>query len=221
MLVFLLILLGILLLCLAVISIGASLDEDFRKIIEGGVRNVFSSQAPLQVSSNYKPTLYEPELVTEDHMDSENEAPATWDPQVITAGLRRLHDNPPLLEYFIDSIKERLILGQDYRTSNSRIRYLQNQIKELNIAKDYLTALDDLNFHEIEKEIRHRELELKKEDLENKRKAQQDLEDLRLQRDKLKIKVEMAHLTREIDQIENPPTTRSNPPDGDTKRKEH
>jgi hypothetical protein len=208
MLFLLLVSVGLLFICLSGLSFLALLDNGIKKTLESLVKEIIFADASqgIKTVSNYEPTIHEPKVIIEDDMANDDDAaPLQWNPQLITEQLRRIRNNPALLQYFFDSVKERLILGQDYRTSNSRIKFLQNQISELKIAKDYLTALDDLSFHKIQQEIRKRELELKKEDLESRRKAQQELDELKLERDKLQIKVEVAQLTKQINEIENPP----------------
>lgn len=220
MLILLLVIFGLMLLCLSVIFVVASFNDEFKNALERSIGE--GSSQRITKFDKYEPIIQVPEIVLEVDMEKNNEVPEQWNPQLITEKLRRVRNNPALLQYFFESIKERLILGQDYRTSNSRIRFLQNQIKELHIAKEYLSALDNLSFHEIEREIRHRELELKKEDLENKRKAQQELEDLRLESEKLRIKVELARLTKEKEEIENPgsASVSTSPPPNPTSEQE-
>lgn len=190
--------------CVSVISVLALLDDEFREKIESNARVLFPTETSQGMKIIAKTVAHKPEVVREDSMvDDYTDAPSEWNAQLITERLRRVRSNPALLEHFVASLKDRLILGQDYRTSNMRIKFLQTQITELNIAKEYLIALDNLNFHEIEKEIHHRELELKKEDLENRRIEQEELRKLERERDALKIKVEMAKLNRQIKDIEN------------------
>jgi hypothetical protein len=204
MLVLLLIVLGLIFICLCLVSILALLDDEFRGLIESSAKALLYAGTQQGMEMVNKPVVHKPEVVREDSMVNDYaDAPSKWEPQLITERLRRVRNNPALLQYFFESFKDRLILGQDYRTSNMRIKFLQAQIQELNIAKEYLIALDNLNFHELEREIHHRELELKKEDLENRRIEQEEIRKLERERDALKIKVEMAQLNRQIKDIEN------------------
>lgn len=192
------VILGVLCTLVLLVSVSALVLTDLRTKFEEYFGH--NLRTPTIRSVGISP-IWTPQLM-ENHM-KDDEVLNQWDPQAITASLRKFHDNPQLVRYFIDSVIERLILGQDYRTSNSRIRFLQNQIKELTVANEYLIAQDNLAFHAMEKEIRHRELELKREDLENKRKRQQELEELKLELEKLKIRVEITQLNKQIDQTKD------------------
>lgn len=203
----LLIILGIIFVGFAIVSVVALQDDEFREVIENHIKSrseVVSDQGK-KVESDDKLPVIEPEVVAEVDMtvDKHNEI---WDEQILTKRLTLSHNQPALFEYLISSIKERIRLGQDYRTTEKNIELLESTVKKFGVAKNYLVALDNLKFHEMEREIRRRELEIKNEDLENKRKAQQELEAIKLQRDKLKIQVEVAQLNRQISEIENPPS---------------
>jgi hypothetical protein len=203
----LLIILGIIFVGFAIVSVVALQDDEFREVIENHIkpRSEMVSDQEKKVESDDKLPVIEPEVVAEVDMtvDKHNEI---WDEQILTNRLMLSHNQPALFEHLISSIKERIRLGQDYRTTEKNIELLESTVKKFGVAKNYLVALDNLKFHEMEREIRRRELEIKNEDLENKRKAQQELEAIKLQRDKLKIQVEVAQLNRQISEIENPTT---------------
>ncbi len=201
----LLIILGIIFVGFAIISGLASQNNEFREAIENHIKpksEMVNDQEKI-VESDDKPPVIEPEVIAEVDM-TVNKHSEIWDEQILTKRLTFSQNQPALLEYLISSIKERIRLGQDYRTTEKNIELLESTVRKFGVAKKYLVALDDLKFHEMEREIRRRELEIKNDDLEHKRKAQQELEALKLQRDKLKIQVEVAQLNRQISDIENP-----------------
>src|SRR5438034_3426616 len=51
--------------------------------------------------------------------------PSHWDETAVTAQLTQLRQHrPSLVPHFVDSIKERFIVGQDNRTAQARLRFM-------------------------------------------------------------------------------------------------
>lgn len=128
----------------------------------------------------------------------EGQIPELWDESVISGQLAQLRDRPPVLFHYIDSLLDRFVLRQDEQTTQVRISFLQAKLEQLKLVKNFMTSIDDLKMHALERDIRQRELELKSRDLENRQQQQQELDDLR-------HKLEIAELKKKIRDLEAPP----------------
>jgi uncharacterized membrane protein YidH (DUF202 family) len=121
--------------------------------------------------------------------------PQRWDETFIAGQLLEVGDRPPVLTHYVDSVLDRFVLRQDERTAQARLKFLQVQLEQLKLAKTFAISLDDLQFHALERDIRHRELELKRQDLDNRQERQAGLDDLR-------HKLELAELKKKIRDLE-------------------
>jgi hypothetical protein len=205
MLILLLVIVGILLFCCSATLGIAIIDEGFRKILQ----NMINAVPYASESSNNRPggqvLVYDPEVLTEDTMPNIDKTPASLDPKNIAVELRSLSKTPPLLDQFLNSIKEQILLTTGHWNSQARAAFLESVTQELESAKKYLNARDNLQFHTQERDIKERELQIRKAELENKRQGQQDLENLKGRWERLKIEVEIAELQKKKEQIENRP----------------
>lgn len=171
------------------------------------------------VSSTSTPVL-EAEIVSDDEVISGLQIPKQWDEKFILEQLEQARNRPSVVGHYLDRLKERFVLRADNRTAQERIKFIRTVIEHLRVRKEFHVAVDDLQLHDLEREIRKRKLELEREGLESRSKAQGELADLELERDKLKLKVEMAQMTKEIDELNAPPPAPPPPPPPPPSREE-
>lgn len=130
--------------------------------------------------------------------------PKNWDPDEIGVQIRKLRHNRSVLTAFVDSVITRFVTGQDQLVSKTRIEFLRTKLEELQLSKELQASLDELEFRETNLSIKRLELEVQKEGLEAQKAKQTEITDLERERDALKIKVEMAHLNKQIRDLQEP-----------------
>ncbi|HET6842992.1 MAG TPA: hypothetical protein VFK06_15160 [Candidatus Angelobacter sp.] len=130
--------------------------------------------------------------------------PKDWNPAEIGIQLRKLQGNPSLARVLVDSIVTRFVIGQDRHTSKARIEFLEYKLEELELSAQLQSSLDELTFRASNLEIRQMELDQKKQSLEIDSKRKGEISELERQRDALKIKLEMAQLTKQMEELQSP-----------------
>lgn len=135
-------------------------------------------------------------------------APARWDEQMIVRQLQNLSQRPASIPHYIESLKERFIIRQEYRTAQERIQFLKTILEQLNTAKALQLALDDLQFHALEREVKRLGLEQQRQNLTTQQATQLELDKLRAEKEALALRLEITRLQRQIREEENP----SSPP---------
>jgi hypothetical protein len=143
------------------------------------------------------------EVVTNSNMTIS--LPTRWDDLEITQVLQRHSDNPAVLSHAISSIKTRMILGQDLKTAQQRLKLLASVIEVFKLNKEMQGLLHDLHLEEKEFEIKQIETQTRKEDAQAKLHSEVQLRELRRQRDELQIKKEISQLQQEIKNVETVP----------------
>jgi hypothetical protein len=138
------------------------------------------------------------------NMDNNPVVPQHWDEQLISQHFSILRNRPAALSHYFSSVLERFVLRQSDETAQVRTQFLRTQLDQLKLAKELHTALDDLTLHQLERDIRRRTLELQRQDLDNKQQQQQELAQLVHQQEKLKVKLEITKLSRQIKEEETP-----------------
>jgi hypothetical protein len=123
--------------------------------------------------------------------------PSTWDDQHITQRILALEHRPPVLAHFINSLKGRFIIGQNDKTAQKRTQLILSVTKQLHATKELRIALDDLQLHELERDIRFKKTELERRSIEDRLAKQQELEDLHRRKERLELEVQIAKLEQE------------------------
>ncbi len=138
--------------------------------------------------------------------------PAVWDENAIAGQLGNLrHESPGAITHFIDSIKQRFILNQNDKTAVRRIQFLQKQFELLKLVKSCAEVSVDLEALSKERQIRLKKLDIEARDLDIQLSGDDPLKKLALQRDQLKIQLEIAQIDRQIHELKNPPKPESKP----------
>jgi hypothetical protein len=130
--------------------------------------------------------------------------PKNWDPKEIGIQIRKLQGSAHLMNVFVDSVLTRLVIGQDTKTAKTRIEFLKSKLEELNLSKELQSSLDQLNFRELNLEIQELELGQKKSTLQMEAERQKEVFELERQRDALKLKLEIAQLKKQMDEVGSP-----------------
>ncbi len=131
--------------------------------------------------------------------------PTKWDDLEITQVLQRHSDNPAVLSHAISSIKTRMILGQNLKTAQQRLKLLASVVEVFKLNKEMQGLLHDLHLEEKEFEIKQIETQTRKEDAQAKLQYEVQLRELRRQRDELVLKKEISQLQQEIKNVETVP----------------
>lgn len=161
-------------------------------------------QSSLRAASRARPTaLHRDEggLVSINYNDP---LPAVWDEQAITRQLAHAKRQPQLLTYYVDVLKQRFILNVEDRTAQVRTQFLRRHVEELQVGKEYKVLIHDLQAMEVEQGNRLLRLGLERRDLEAKHQQAEELDGLRLEKDRLAIEVEIAELRAKMQAIETP-----------------
>jgi len=130
--------------------------------------------------------------------------PQTWDRAEIAIQVRKLQSNAGPVGVFVDSVLKRFVIGQDNHTARVRIEFLKSKLEELTLSKGLQASLDELQLRKLNLEIQQLELEKKKSTLQLETKRQQVIFDLERERDVLKIRVEIAGLQKQMDEMRSP-----------------
>jgi hypothetical protein len=138
--------------------------------------------------------------------------PAKWDDGDITRLLQRHQDQPAVLSHAVSSIRTRLIMGQDVKSAQQRLKLVTNVIEVFKLNRELQGILHDLQLAEKELEIRQIEAATRLEDAQVRQKSEQQLRKLRQQRDELQLQKEIAQLQQETSAIQAPPKQQILPP---------
>jgi hypothetical protein len=130
--------------------------------------------------------------------------PAKWNDGDVTRLLQRYQDQPAVLSHAVSSIKARLIMGQDLKTAQQRLKLLTSVIEVFKANKELQTILEDIHLAETEFEIRQIETQTRLEDVQARQKSEGRLRQLRAQRDELQLQHEIAGLGDQIEKIKAP-----------------
>src|ERR1035441_2563181 len=113
------------------------------------------------------------------------EVPKKWDDAEITRLLQRHHGQPAVLAHAVSSIKSRMILNQDLKTAQQRLKLVASVIEVFKLNRELQGVLQDVHLAEKDFEIRQLEAELRLEDVQARQKSERVLRNLREQRDDL------------------------------------
>jgi hypothetical protein len=137
--------------------------------------------------------------------------PSKWDDTEITRLLQRHHDQPAVLAHAVTSIKQRMIVNQDIKTAQQRLKLVASVIEVFKLNRELQGILHDLHLAETEVEIRKLEGQIRLEDAQARQKSEQRLRSLRQQRDEMQLNKEIAQLTHDTDAIRGPARTSQQP----------
>jgi len=121
----------------------------------------------------------------------------TWDIQAIDVDLRSLRGQRDPLTHYVESVIDRHIMRQDEKTAAVRIGLLKKKVEELQLGKQYLEAIDDLQLHALEREIKRLKLEIEQQSLRDQHERQRELQSLQHQ-------LQIAQLKKQIWELEHP-----------------
>jgi len=128
--------------------------------------------------------------------------PAKWDDSEITRLLQLHQDQPVLLSHAVSSIKARMILNQDLKTAQRRLKLVQSVLEVFKTNKELQGIVHELQLARAEFEIRQIEAAARLEDVHARQKSEQQLRLLRQQRDELQLVKEITQLRHETSAIE-------------------
>ena len=129
--------------------------------------------------------------------------PTKWDDAEITRLLQRHHDQPTVLVHAISSIKTRMIMGQDLKTAQQRLKLIAGVIELFKLNKEMQGILHDIHLAEKDFEIRQVEAQTRHDDAQSKLKTEPRLRELRRQRDELQLQKEITQLESDIGSVKH------------------
>jgi hypothetical protein len=130
--------------------------------------------------------------------------PAKWDDGEITKLLLRHQDQPAVLSHAVSSVRSRLIMGQDLKTAQRRLKLIASVIEVFKLNREMQGILQDIHLAEKEFEIRQVEADIRLEDARDRQRSESRLRQLRAQRDELQIQKDIAQLTSDTETIRPP-----------------
>jgi hypothetical protein len=101
--------------------------------------------------------------------------PAKWNDGDVTRLLQQYQDRPAVLSHAVSSIKARLIMGQDLKTAQQRLKLLTSVIEVFKANKELQAILQDIRLAETEFEIRQIETQTRLEDAQARQKSESRL----------------------------------------------
>jgi hypothetical protein len=128
--------------------------------------------------------------------------PAKWDDGEITRLLLRHQDQPAVLSHAVSSIRSRLIMGQDLKTAQRRLKLIASVIEVFKLNREMQGILQDIHLAEKEFEIRQVEADTRLEDAQGRQKSEGVLRQLRAQRDELQLQKEITQIKAETGAIQ-------------------
>jgi hypothetical protein len=157
----------------------------------------FVRDEPIQTRTDPRSARPEGESLTAMPVVMPEVLPADWNDDLITQQIHSLHQRPPVLSHFIHSVIGRFIIGQNDKTAQKRTELILSAVRQLKATKGLQIAIDDLQIHQLEREIRFIEKEMEKASAIDRLKKQKELEALRRRKEQLELEVEIARLEKE------------------------
>lgn len=130
------------------------------------------------------------------------ELPAKWDDNEVTRLLQRYQDQPAVLAHAVSSIKTRLVMNQDIKTAQKRLKLIASVIELFKLNQALQGILYDIHLAEKDFEIRQVEADTRLEDAVGRRRSEPRLRDLRAQRDEMQLQKEIIQLRRETETMD-------------------
>jgi hypothetical protein len=130
--------------------------------------------------------------------------PSKWDDNEVTRLLQRYQDQPAVLSHAVSSIKTRLVMNQDIKTAQRRLKLIASVIELFKFYQALQGILYDIHLAEKDFEIRQVEADTRLEDAVARRKSENRLRDLCSQRDELQLQREITQLRRDTESIDRP-----------------
>ena len=127
--------------------------------------------------------------------------PARWDQ-------RQQGRNAPatIWNHFVDSFRKRRLMKIDGKTARVAIPVLRTLTEQAKLAMEYRASLVALSLAETERELKAAELEQRNRELATQRRHHEQLAEIRLNRERLALQLEIATLQRQIQEQRQPPT---------------
>lgn len=131
------------------------------------------------------------------------ELPSKWDDNEVTRLLQRYQDQPAVLSHAVSSIKTRMVMNQDLKTAQRRLKLIASVIELFRLNQALQGILYDIHMAEKDFEIRQVETQIRLEDAKDRLASERQLRQLRAQRDELKLQKEIAEIRRDSDTIQH------------------
>jgi hypothetical protein len=132
------------------------------------------------------------------------ELPSKWDDNEVTRLLQRYQDQPAVLSHAIASIKSRMVMNQDLKTAQKRLKLIASVIELFKLNQALQGILYDIHLAEKDFEIRQVETQIRLEDAHDRLKSEGRLRQLRTQRDEMQLQKEITQLRNDTDALERP-----------------
>ncbi len=129
-----------------------------------------------------------------------------WDPQNIALQMSSIQDDPRMVAKLVASIRQRFVINQDAKTQEIRTAWLENQLKQLKVANEYVDEAIKARGKRLEAQIAHLKqiIELAKLKKERTDELDENLRELEKTNRKLTEEVEIAEKKRRIRDLQTP-----------------
>jgi hypothetical protein len=147
--------------------------------------------------------------------------PTKWNDGEIARLLQGYQDQPAVLSYAVSSIRSRLIMGQDLKTAQRRLKLIASVIELFKLNQEMQGILHDIHMAEKEFEISQVEAAIRLEDAQSRQRSEALLRQLRSQRDELVLKKEITQLGADTDSIHRATKPQAQPSPEQQRQKRH
>ena len=155
-------------------------------------------------------------LMTQEKWVNPNDE-AEWSEKNISVKLLSLQDRPQMFQVYVDSLVERFVNNQNAKIAQSRLNFLEQQVKILEVADRYGDLQNKLAIKKDKFENEQLEVKNEKQRLHLARKnevLELSIKRLEDERRRLEEEVKIARLRRELEEIKSP----SSPSESDEKQ---
>jgi hypothetical protein len=135
------------------------------------------------------------------------ELPEKWDDAQVTRLLQRYHDQPAVLSHAVNSIKARMITGQDIKTAQKRLKLISGVVELFKLNREMQRVLYDIHLSEKDFEITQVERQITLEDAQSRLISERRLRLLRQERERMQLEQEIDTLKQGMNAYKEPKLT--------------
>jgi chromosome segregation ATPase len=145
-----------------------------------------------------------------------------WNEKEISNFLVKQQENPQVVQHFVATLRQRFINNQDTKVAQTRIKFLEEQVKTLRLANEFSDLQSDLSVKR--QEYDNRLLVLKSENQKIRlsmkdEETEKQIHELETQRRMAEKERDIVALQNEIDELKRQPPSQLTPQEIKAKKK--